>query len=164
MAEASSQDADRARSIFLRAVEQYDAVLKVRPNSVEAVNNKAWILHAYLGENPKALELAEGLLKRARPGSLPGEFYDTLGSIQEAAGDDRAAEGSYETGLKKTPDHPVLHFHFGRLIAGDRARSNLARTHLSKALEARGQLNPAMAKEAEQLLRQIGDPTASNLN
>lgn len=164
MAEASSQDADRARSYFVRAVEQYDAVLKVQPNSVEAVNNKAWILHSYLGENPKALELVEGLLKRARPGALPGEFYDTLGAIQEASGQKREAEESYQSGLKKTPDHPVLNFHFGRLVAGDRARSNLARTHLAKALESRDRLNPAMAREAEQLLRHIGDPTASNLN
>jgi len=161
IAETSGQDAVKAKMYFQKAIEQYDAVLKSQPNSVEAVNNKAWILHSHLKENSKALELAEGLLQRVKGGALPGEFYDTLGAIQEVAGQKREAEESYLLGLKKSPEHPVLHFHIGKLISSDRTRSTLAKTHLSKALESRDRLNPAMAQEAEQLLRNIGDPTAS---
>lgn len=162
IAEASAKDPARAKAYFIKAIDQYDAVLKTQPTSVEAVNNKAWILHSYLGENSKALELAEGLLRRVKPLALPGEFYDTLGAIQEAAGQKREAEESYQLGLKKSPEHPVLHFHYGRLIASDRSRSNQARTHLTKALESRDRLNPTMTREAEDLLRNIGDRTASN--
>ena len=87
--------------------------------------------------------------------SLPGEFYDTLGAIQEAAGRPRDAEESYQAGLKKAPDHPVLHYHFGKLISADRARASLAKSHLSQALAARERLNPAMAEEAARLVASI---------
>ena len=40
-------DAGAVKSYCERAVEQYDLVLKTQANSVEAVNNKAWILHSY---------------------------------------------------------------------------------------------------------------------
>ena len=52
----SQSDANQARAALTRAVAQYDLVLKSQPNSVEAVNNKAWILHTYLGQTQKALE------------------------------------------------------------------------------------------------------------
>ena len=44
----SQPDPPEAKAAFAKAVEQYDLVLKVQPNSIEAVNNKAWILHSYL--------------------------------------------------------------------------------------------------------------------
>src|SRR5207244_75630 len=73
-----------ARAVFEQAVAQYDLVRKAQANSVEAVNNKAWILHRYLGRHAEALDLAEDLVRRADPTTLPAEFLDTLGSIQEA--------------------------------------------------------------------------------
>src|SRR5207302_3140433 len=102
--------ADRAKGedakVFVRqAVQQYDLVLKVQANSVEAINNKAWILHTYLNESKKALDLATSLLGRVDPSTLPGEFFDTLGAIQEAMGKSREAEDSYNKGLRKSPDH-----------------------------------------------------------
>ena len=44
------------------------------------------------------------------------------------------AEQSYLKGLKKTPEHPVLNYHFGKLIATDRSRGARAKFHLAKAL------------------------------
>ncbi len=44
----------KARGLFEAAVNQYALVLKTQPNSIEAVNNQAWILHSYLGETKKA--------------------------------------------------------------------------------------------------------------
>ncbi len=111
---------DEAKPCFRRAVEQYDLVLSTQANSVEAVNNKAWILSKYLGESQKALELAQGLLSRVDPSTLPSEFFDTLGSIQEAVGRPRDAEDSYSKGLRKAPDHPVLNFHMGKLMVAGR--------------------------------------------
>ena len=67
-------------------------MLKSQPNSVEAVNNKAWILHTYLDQSRQALELVLDLQKRVNSAALPGEFYDTLGSIQESIGKIRDAE------------------------------------------------------------------------
>ncbi len=63
-----TKDAAEAKPYFEKAVEQYDLVLKASANSVEAINNKAWILHTHLGRKRSALELANGFLKRVDPG------------------------------------------------------------------------------------------------
>ena len=51
---AEARNDDQAPAYFRRAVEQYDLVLKSQANSVEAVNNKAWILSRYLGRALRA--------------------------------------------------------------------------------------------------------------
>jgi cellulose synthase operon protein C len=147
-----STDTAAARPNFERAVAQYDLVLKNQATSVEAVNNKAWILHTYLGQSQKALELTTAFMSRVDPSTLPGEFYDTLGAIQEASGKTREAEESFARGLLKTPDHPVLNFHMGRLLAADRARANKAGDYLRKALDNKSKLSPNMAAEVATLV------------
>ncbi|HZW32760.1 MAG TPA: tetratricopeptide repeat protein [Isosphaeraceae bacterium] len=154
----SQSDRTTARATFLRAVEQYDRVLQAQPSSVEAVNNKAWILHTYLEQSPKALDLVLDLQKRVNAAALPGEFFDTLGSILESLGRTREAEQAYLDGLKKAPENPVLNFHYGRLITTDRHRAARARTYLDKALASRDRLSPFMAQEADRLVR---DPASS---
>jgi predicted Zn-dependent protease len=148
-------DHSKARGLFEGAVEQYGLVLKTQPNSIEAVNNQAWILHSYLGQTRKALDLVQALRKRVDVGKLPGEFYDTLGAILESLGQTRQAEVAYLDGLKRSPDHPVLNFHFGKLIAGDPGRFQKAKSYLAKALAARDRLSPNMYHEADRLIRLI---------
>jgi len=154
LAVAESQpDPDQARASLTRAVAQYDLVLKSQPNSVEAVNNKAWILLTHFkGQTQKALDMVLALRQRVSAAALPGEFYDTLGAIQESTGQPSAAEQSYLEGLKKAPKHPVLNFHFGKLIASDRSRAPEARSHLNTALAAGDRLSPPMAREAVRLV------------
>ena len=147
-----TRDQAQARPYFERAVAQYDLVLKTQATSVEAVNNKAWILHSYLGESQKALDLTTAFLKRVDPSILPGEFFDTLGAIQEAAGKTREAEESYAKGLLKTPGHPVLNFHMGRLLAADPGRASRAEPFLQKAFTSREKLTPVMAAEVASLV------------
>jgi tetratricopeptide (TPR) repeat protein len=149
----STRDPARAKAYFQRAVEQYDLVLKTQPTSVEAINNKAWILHSHLGDSRAALELALGLLKRTDPTTLPAEFFDTLGAVQEATGRTRDAEDSYSRGLRKSAEHPVLNFHMGKLLLADRNRTLKAISHLEKAYESRSRLSPAMAAEVASLMK-----------
>lgn len=149
---AEARDEAEAPAYFRKAVEQYDLVLKAQANSVEAVNNKAWILSRYLGESRKALDLALGLLGRVDPSTLPGEFFDTLGSIQEAVGRPREAEESYDKGLRKSPDHPVLNYHMGKLILADARRAGKARGYLEVAQAGRTRLSPSMAAEVDSLV------------
>ncbi len=150
-----TKEPDQARPFFRRAIEQYDLVLKAQSNSVEAINNKAWILHSYLGDSRSALDLALGLLKRVDPATLPGEFYDTLGAIQEALGRSRDAEDSYLQGLRKAPDHPVLNYHMGRLLQADRSRKVKAGIYLEKALAGRDRLSPTMASDLAALMHKM---------
>ena len=138
-----------------RAVAEFDRVLKEQPDNVEAVNNKAWILHTYLKRSQEALELAEGAARRAEPSSLPAEFYDTLGAIQEATGRAREAEESYRAGLSKAPDLPILNFHMGRLIAADSSRASKAATYLERAAVGRDKLPPELAAEVGALAEKV---------
>lgn len=156
LSQAEAQpDAARARPLFERAVEEYDRVLKLQPTSIEAVNNKAWVMHSSLGQSREALELVQSLAAKANPVALPGEFYDTMGAIQESVGRASDAEESYSEGLKRSPDLAVLHYHIGKLIAADKTRGDRAKDHLSKAVAAKDQLTPAMADEAVRLVKQI---------
>ena len=158
----SKSDKTEARSLFQKAVEQYDLVLKAQPNQIEAVNNKAWVMHSYLGQSAEALELAEGLLRRVNRSALPGEFYDTLGAIQESLGRKGEAEQSYQMGLARTPDHPVLNYHFGKLLASDPNSLGRAKSYLSKALAAQDQLSPAMIQDAKGLMQQLSGSISAN--
>lgn len=148
-------DPSEAKPYFEQAVEQYDLVLKSSANSVEAINNKAWILHTHLGQSNQALELADGFLKRVDPATLPGEFFDTVGSIQEATGRAREAEDSYAKGLRKAPDHPVLNYHMGKLYASDRRRAAQAKTYLEKAIAGRDRLSPTMVSDLESVVKKL---------
>jgi Tfp pilus assembly protein PilF len=93
---------------------------------------------------------------------LPCEFFDTVGSIQEAVGQSTEAEQSYLDGLKKSPENAVLNFHFGKLLAADPGRSHKAKSHLNKALAARDQLRPSMADEADHLVRGLSSKVSAN--
>jgi tetratricopeptide (TPR) repeat protein len=141
----------KAKQYFRQAVDQYDLVLKTQANSIEAINNKAWILHTHLGETDKALELAQGLLARSNAAVLPPEFFDTLGAIQQAKGQARDAEASYNTGLKVAPNHPVLNYRMAKLLAADRSRAEKANPFLERALAGRQRLSPSMASELDAL-------------
>ena len=150
----SQSDSKEQRGMLERAVAEYDHVLKTQPNSIEAINNKAWILHTYLGQSRQALELVLGLQKRVSSAVLPGEFYDTLGSIQESVGKTREAEQTYLDGLKKSPEHPVFNFHFGKMIAGDSSRALKALPYLKRATSG-DRLSPPMSQEATRLVQLI---------
>ncbi len=113
-------------------------------------------MHTYLGRSREALDLVVALRSRAIPVTLPCEFFDTMGAIQESVGKANDAESSYLEGLKKDDRNAVLNFHFGRLLATDRTRASRARFHLNKALADRGRLSSTMAHEADSLLKNLG--------
>ena len=150
-------DQDKARELQTRALDQYDKILEASPDVIEAVNNKAWILHRYKDDSKKALELAQGLLQRVDPNSLPGEFYDTLGSIQEGMNRPKDAEESYKKGLGKSPDHPVLNYHMGALMAADSTRSSKAANYLKVAQAGSERLPADMAGNLPSLLKKVGE-------
>ena len=149
-AEQNPTSAD-ARARFEAAVQRYDRVLAKRPNSIEAINNKAWILHRYLNRNDEALRLASSAAEALEGSGLPADFLDTLGSIQEAAGKRREAELSYARGLRTAPDHPVLNFHMGRILTIQGKDPARAKASLAKAKSAISALPPDMAAELKAL-------------
>ena len=149
-------DPSKAGQLQDRAMAEYETILAAQPNVVEAVNNMAWILHSYRHDSKKALALAQGLLQRVDPNSLPGEFYDTLGSIQEELKQPKDAEESYKKGLGKSPEHPVLNYHMGRLMANDKSRARKAADYLKIAQAGSDRLPAAMAGDLNSLLKKVG--------
>lgn len=149
--------APTSRPLFEKAVTEYQRVLKSQANSIEAVNNVAWVLTQYLDRPKEALAIAEGLVSRVDPTILPPDFYDTLGATHEALGRARDAEDAYLAGLKRAPDHPALNFHMGRLIAADASRAATATPYLEKAQVGRGYLPPTMTTELDSLLARAGE-------
>jgi cellulose synthase operon protein C len=149
-------DPEQARQFQDRALAEFDKILTIQPNTVAAVNNKAWILHRYKHDSKKALELAQGLLQRVSPSTLPGEFYDTLGSIQEAMSRPKDAEESYKKGLGKLPEHPVLNLHMGALMANDPSRARKAAEYLKVAQAGSDRLPTDMAADLASLLKRFG--------
>ena len=152
----SQSDPEKASQLQDRALAEYNKILAGQPNVIEAVNNKAWILHSYRNQSKAALELAQGLLQRVDPNTLPGEFYDTLGSIQEELKRPKDAEESYKKGLGKSPEHPVLNYHMGRLMAADKSRARKAADYLKVAQAGSDRLPAAMAGDLSSLLKKVG--------
>lgn len=153
-AEATAAKAE-ATVLFRKAIDEYDAVLKAQPTAIEAVNNKAWILHRYLERDADALAVAEALVRKVPTGSMPAEFYDTLGSIQEAMHQPEKAKDSYELGLGKSPDHATLNYHLGKLLAGEPKHVAKAASCLEKANAGRATLSPEMVKDLDGLLKTV---------
>jgi tetratricopeptide (TPR) repeat protein len=152
----SEPDARRARPYFERAVEEYGRVLAAQPDSIEAVNNKAWILHRHLGQNSAALELVETFARERDVDALPAEFLDTLGAIQLAAGKLEEAEASFQSGLRKHPEHPFLNYHMGKSLLERTGDTERARPHLARALDGKADLPAATVDEIARLLGQPG--------
>lgn len=142
----------RSGELFKKAVARYDIVLKSQANAIEAVNNKAWILHRYFGENEQALVLAKGLTSRIDPSLLPAEFFDTMGSIQESLGKSSEAAATYSRGLERNPGLPMLNYHLGRLLAANPRTESQAGAYLKKALEKPGALPKTAGAEIKRLL------------
>ena len=158
----SERDSVKARSLFEKAIHEYDQVLGLQPDQVEAMNNKAWIMHTYLGQSRQAMELAEGLLKRSQARRSARRVLRHAGAIQESLGHRLDAEKSYQSGLAKSPDHPVLNYHYGKLLASDRKRTSRAKAYLAKALAGKGQLSPAMTVDALGLVKELSQSIKGN--
>ncbi len=134
-----------------RSLVVFDGVLKEQPLNVEAINNKAWILHTYLNRSQEALEIADNLAKRADNSVLPAEFFDTLGTIQQSLGRKADAEESFGKGLKKSPSLPILNFHMAKLIAEDESRARRAASYVENAKAGANQLSPDLVAELKTL-------------
>ena len=150
-------DPSRSREYFGLAVDAYDRALALNADSIEAINNKAWILHRYLEDDQGALALIDRYLGRVEHRTLPAELYDTLGSIQQSLGRVTEAEQSFAEGLRRQSNDPMLNFHMGRLIAMDRDRSARALPYLQKARDVREQLPPDALSEIEAILERVAN-------
>jgi len=122
---------------YLRAMEIYEQVLNMNPDSYDAANNLAFLLAEAGDASPITMERASGLAQKAltlNPGSPFIE--DTLGWIKYKMGDVPGALENIESALKKLPDHPVINYHMG-VVYNRLDRKDEAVKVLGKALEVK---------------------------
>ena len=163
LAMAETAPESQRKALFEESIASYDKVISKAPDAVEAVNNKAWILHHHLGRHQSAAEVVDAYLKRADPARVPADFDDTVGAIRESVAESREAEKAYASGLAKSPNHPVLNFHMGRLLSRDPGRRSNATTYLQKALAMPDRLDDGDIKEARRILAELQPKTGAPL-
>ena len=115
-----------------RAIQEYDALLRLDPRALVAANNLASLLVDQKGDQ-KSLERALLLTKEFETAAPNPYFLDTLGWIHLKLGHREEALRFIQQAAAKAPEHPVLNYHLGIAYfkAGHMAE---AKTHLQKAL------------------------------
>lgn len=115
-----------------RAIQEYDALLRLDPKALVAANNLASLLVDQKGDQ-KSLERALLLTKEFETSAPNPYFLDTLGWVHLKLGHRDEALRVIQQAVAKAPDHPVLNYHLGIAYfkAGHMAE---AKTHLQKAL------------------------------
>lgn len=131
------------------AIEQYRVVLARQPGFDVAANNLASLLTDN-DPTPEELDEAFRAAKRLRGAELP-QFKDTYGWILHLRGDSEAALPVLEEAAEGLPEHPVVQYHLGVVLAelGESAR---ARAALERAIAAAGETPLPQADKARALL------------
>ena len=153
----NQSDPKQQRSSLERAVTEYDLVLKAQPNSVEAINNKAWILHSYLDQSRQRSNWCWRCRNASTRPHCPESSTTPWARSRSPIGKIRDAEAAYADGLKKRLSIPCSTFHLGKMIAGDRSRATKALSHLKRT---DGKLSPPMSQEATRLFNSSTTPEA----
>jgi tetratricopeptide (TPR) repeat protein len=91
-----------------RAVEQYRAILTVRPDDAVVINNLAYALAVGLGRLQEALPFAQ---KAYKLGSGSPEIIDTLGWVQHLLANDAEAARLFSELLKQEVRVGMIHLH-----------------------------------------------------
>ena len=114
------------------AVELYDRLYKLIPNSLAVANNLASLISEYQAESTEAMSRAFLIANRLSNSEIP-HYRDTYGWIQHLRGDSEEALVHLEAAGKALPNNPWVHYHLGMVyIALDRPAE--ARKSLEAAL------------------------------
>jgi tetratricopeptide (TPR) repeat protein len=116
-----------------RAIQEYDALLRLNPRALVAANNLASLLTDQKGDQ-KSLERALVIAKDFETDASNPYFLDTLGWVHHKLGNSGQALHFIQQAAAKAPDHPVVNYHLGLAYfkAGQTAE---AKTYLQKAVD-----------------------------
>lgn len=118
------------RENYQAATEAYELALGLSPRNAVALNNLAWIMAHKVGDQDKALELAQRA-KEVSPGDP--SVSDTLGWILYQRGIYQRAASLLEEASERLPRNEEIRYHYGMALlkTGDREG---ARRELTQAL------------------------------
>jgi uncharacterized protein (TIGR03790 family) len=123
-------DAFQAAGESARAVEQYRAILAVRPNDVVILNNLAYALAIGLGQAQEALSFAQRAYKL---GNTHPDVIDTLGWVEHMLGNDAEAARLFSELEKQSSLSGVAHLH-AAIVFDAVGRTSDAIRELNRAL------------------------------
>jgi tetratricopeptide (TPR) repeat protein len=155
---AAGQLAD-VQGSFDRAIVQYQAALKLRPNFPEALF-RLGIDYMHLKQNPQAIATWKQYIKATNESA---NGYSNLGLAQQLAGDTAGAEESYRKGIERDPKNQHCRVNYGVMLAMQNRTSEAtlqfqavltpAEVHynLGSVYEQQGKLDEARAEYSEAL-------------
>lgn len=134
------------------AIQQYEKLYALRPNSLIVINNLASML-TERSTDQATIERAYQMTKRFKNSTVP-QFKDTLGWIHYQRGDMDEATNLIGDAVEELPGLPVLRYHLGMThLANSRKKSAIR--EFEKALELSKTQPFAQAEEVERLLKKI---------
>ena len=117
------------------AIVLYRQVLEAQPGFDVAANNLASLISD--GDpTPEALDEAFRAAKRLRGSEVP-QYQDTYGWILHLRGDSRAALPALESAALGLPEHPIVQYHLGAVLA-ELGETERARAALARAIDLAG--------------------------
>ncbi len=117
---------------YQKARDTYEKLLALKPDSVLALNNLAYLYVEHLNQLDRAYELAEKA-RTLKPDEA--EIADTLGWILYKRGDYQQALALLQESANKLPESPEAQFHLG-MTSYMMGQADKARSALEQALHA----------------------------
>lgn len=152
---------------YTAAKDTLEAVLKISPQHLAAMNDLAYVYSEHLGDQDRALKLAtqayeglSGVSRRSENERLIYGVADTLGWVHFRRGDYPAALGLLKESASKLSNNPEVAYHLGKVyyMLGE---EQLAKTTLLRALELQGKLSFAWSEDARERLEILRFDAAS---
>ncbi len=140
---------------YAQAEKHYRKALIIKPNSLQAANNLAYLLSEYTGNLDDALYFA--LKAKAIQGDDPF-VRDTLGWVYYKKGLYADALRELEASRQDLPDNAIVHYHLGMTLY-KMSRPDVATRYLKKALTIDDDFE--QAETAQEILKKLQQGAAT---
>ena len=121
-----------AKGDYQRALQCYESVLQLNPNSLVALNNIAYLLSERLGQVDRALDFARRVRNLAPQDPYAG---DTFGWIMWKKGQYVEALAALQQSAERLGDQPEVQYHLGmaQYMSGDTAAATVSLTKATQS-------------------------------
>lgn len=144
-----------------RAIDIYQKMYDLRPQSVVVANNLASLLAEHRTDQA-SLDRAYRLAQRLRNSDIP-QFKDTLAWVHYKRGENDAAVALLREAIEAPAPLAIYHYHLG-LIYSDQGLTALAKKQLETALELGTQQDFPQATDARRALEDLAKAPQTSTN
>lgn len=143
------------RGEFDQAIQEFEAVYDLQPDSLIAANNLASMLADFHANNPELVDRAYAIAQRLASSTNPSHM-DTYGWILYLRGEYTLALRSLKTAAEQLRDDPWVQYHAGMVYIKLNQPAS-ARKHLQAALDAGGSRMFPLRQQAQTALDGLKD-------